>query len=35
MEIFLGTQEEQIIQKIQEFVAQPRIMALMPEVTIQ
>jgi protease-4 len=35
MEIFSGTEEEQIIHKIQEFVAQPRIMALMPEVIIQ
>lgn len=35
LEMFSGTQEEKLIQKIQEFASQSRIMALMPEVTIQ
>ena len=29
------TPEEQLVNKVREFAAQPRIMALMPEVTIQ
>ena len=29
------TEEERLIMKVREFASQPRIMALMPEVTIQ